>query len=231
MALTRIPAPVAMIPAGEPMGGSSFMVAMIIPHTRRPTPVPIPTTARPRQTRGFLEPQINRTTKTMATMPTMARQPPSDPPSARIGPTNDLLMVALQSLTARLATGLAILAWCALFVATHLPVIPNDMVGVRGSDKLFHFAGFAVLSLLCCWAISSHRRVTLVLYVCITAVLVCYAGIDELLQIPIPSRCADPFDWLADVAGVACGVFVFALIVAVKSLLAPHQGTPQSPPR
>ncbi len=85
MALARTPDPVAMIPARDPMSGTSFVAAMIMPHTRGPTPVPIPTTARTRQTRGLHAPQINRTVKTMATVPTNPPHPSTPGGHARNG--------------------------------------------------------------------------------------------------------------------------------------------------
>lgn len=87
------------------------------------------------------------------------------------------------------------------------------MTEFRGVDKAFHFAAFAGLAFLCCWAVSSRRRLTSVAYGWIVGVLAIYAAADELLQIPLPRRNADPLDWLADTAGAACGVAVFALIV------------------
>ena len=68
---TNAPAPMAMIPAGEPKRGSSCMAAIRMPHTRNPAPVPIPITERIRQTNGFLAPQINNPIKTTATTATI----------------------------------------------------------------------------------------------------------------------------------------------------------------
>lgn len=122
------------------------------------------------------------------------------------------IMALLRSRTARTATCLAIVAWCALFVVTHLPRTPQ-VTEFRGLDKAFHFAAFAGLAFLCCWAVSSRRRLTFAAYGWIVGVLAIYAAADELLQIPLPRRNADPLDWLADTAGAACGVAVFALFV------------------
>ena len=60
---TNAPAPMAIIPAGEPKRGSSCMAAIRMPHTRNPAPVPIPSTERIRQTNGFHAPQINKPIK------------------------------------------------------------------------------------------------------------------------------------------------------------------------
>jgi VanZ family protein len=106
----------------------------------------------------------------------------------------------------------ALVAWCGLFVVTHLPKAPQ-VTEFPGLDKLLHVAAFAGLALVCCWAVSSWRRLSPVVYAWIVGVLVIYAAVDELLQIPIPRRNADPLDWLADMAGAVCGAAVFALIL------------------
>ena len=69
---TNAPAPMAIIPAGEPKRGSSRMAAIRMPHTRNRSPVPIPSTERTRQTNRFHAPQTNNPIKTMATTATTA---------------------------------------------------------------------------------------------------------------------------------------------------------------
>lgn len=123
-------------------------------------------------------------------------------------------MRILTSHPARLLTALALLFWLALFVATHLPDTP-DVVTAGGLDKACHFAAFAALAFLTCWAVSSRRRLTPAVYLAILALLAVYAAVDELLQAPIPHRSPDPLDWLADVAGAACGALAFFLCAAV----------------
>jgi VanZ family protein len=109
---------------------------------------------------------------------------------------------------------LAVLAWFVLFVATHWPTTP-DLGNVGGLDKIVHFAAFAVLAVLCCWAVSCRWRLNLARLSWIVAALTAYAALDELLQIPIPGRTADPLDWFADLAGATCGAIAFVLIAAV----------------
>ena len=66
---TSTPVPIAMIPAGVAKGGSSFMAAISIPHTRKPEPVAIPRAARYRRTIGYWIAQTNIPIRT-ATMGT-----------------------------------------------------------------------------------------------------------------------------------------------------------------
>ena len=123
-------------------------------------------------------------------------------------------MRSLLSNPARFPTGLAILFWLALFVATHLPKAPS-IVTASGLDKACHFTAFAALAFLVCWAVSSRRQLTLTVYAAILSLIALYAAVDELLQAPIPHRSADPIDWLADIAGAACGTLAFLLMASV----------------
>jgi VanZ family protein len=123
-------------------------------------------------------------------------------------------MKLLLSMPARLLTGLAILFWLALFVATHLPKAPR-IVTASELDKACHFLAFAALAFLFCWAVSSRRQLTLAVYAAILSLIALYAAIDELLQAPLPHRSADPIDWLADIAGAACGALAFSLVASV----------------
>lgn len=99
--------------------------------------------------------------------------------------------------------------WITLFVATH---VPQDFPGVPGgqSDKVAHFAAYAVLAALFAttWQLSAgvltkvHLRWAWIL----TAA---YGGIDEWTQLFV-GREASFLDWLADAAGAAAGLAVFA---------------------
>ncbi len=123
-------------------------------------------------------------------------------------------MKLLLSMPSRLLTGLAILFWVALFVATHLPKPPR-IVTTSGLDKVCHFLAFAALAFLFCWAVSRRRQLTGAVYAAVVSLIALYAALDELLQAPLPHRSADPVDWLADIVGAACGALVFSLTASV----------------
>lgn len=73
-------------------------------------------------------------------------------------------------------------------------------------DKLGHLGLVGALSLLCNFAVRFRqpawlpRRVTPVSFT-----LLVLLTSEELSQAFIPSRTCDPFDWLADLLGIACG--------------------------
>ena len=61
-------------------------------------------------------------------------------------------------------------------------------------DKVWHFLAYGALTLLLWIATRGHRPVLVV------AAVMLLGGIDELRQAWLPSRSADPFDFLADLA-------------------------------
>jgi VanZ family protein len=100
--------------------------------------------------------------------------------------------------------------WLALLVATHLPrefpVLPPDR-----TDKLVHVAAFAVLGWLVAetWQRSAGRLNAAHLRAAWLAIAL-YAPADELTQ-PLFGRAASLADWLADAAGAALGLWLFAI--------------------
>ncbi len=104
----------------------------------------------------------------------------------------------------RLATGLLICYWIALFVATHVPM-PDPIRHVSHGDKLAHFAAYAGLAYLFAFALQG-RKVSLLGYACVLGVVATYGVADEWIQSLIPSRTADIKDWIADVAGGIAGI-------------------------
>jgi VanZ family protein len=111
----------------------------------------------------------------------------------------------LRRLAARART-LAIIYLAALFLATHIP-LPKE--SVSGSDKLYHFGGYAALTfcVLAGWELTigvleaKH-------YFAVWLVGVLYAAFDEVTQIPVGRMC-DANDWMADVLGVVAGLLAF----------------------
>ena len=87
--------------------------------------------------------------------------------------------------------------WVLLFTATHYPRvrIPGE---IPSSDKLVHFAAFAILAVL--WSRTFERRSTR-FFVGSTVGLVAYAGLDEWLQ-QFFGRYTDVNDFIANALGV-----------------------------
>jgi VanZ family protein len=96
------------------------------------------------------------------------------------------------------------LIWAGIIlVLSSLPALPT--VGPRGTDKLAHFAVYAVLGALCAPPVLEGgsrwpRRIGTL------AAILLFAGIDEAHQLLIRGRFASFSDWMADAAGAAVGL-------------------------
>ncbi|NCW14905.1 MAG: VanZ family protein [Rhodobacteraceae bacterium] len=72
--------------------------------------------------------------------------------------------------------------------------------GLRGGDKVVHFLAFAILAFPI--ACTGRLRMSILFFACSI-----YGGVIELLQ-PSFGREAEVLDWIADMLGVAFGIFV-----------------------
>jgi VanZ family protein len=98
--------------------------------------------------------------------------------------------------------------WVLLFIATHIP--PNALLKrVHESDKLLHCGAFACFAFLLAWAIPTNptRMIQNVLVAALVGTI--YAGLDELLQIPV-GRSADIKDFVADSLGILIGLSIYS---------------------
>jgi len=102
--------------------------------------------------------------------------------------------------------------WGALFVATHIPTVP-DVSGVPGKDKTLHAVAYCILAVLGWLAYPPPPSVRRGVRVAACgAFWATYAVADELLQgVPIIGRSCELSDWFADVAGVCVGLTVVQL--------------------
>jgi VanZ family protein len=114
-----------------------------------------------------------------------------------------------------LAAALAAGYWCALCVATHVP-LHSGLPG-RGLDKLYHALAYAGLSLLLATVWSLWKRPSWGSYAAVLAIVAMYGVFDEWLQSHVPGRSADLLDWLADVGGGTLGLVVHLLLGALFS--------------
>jgi VanZ family protein len=108
--------------------------------------------------------------------------------------------------------------WLALFVSTHVPRLPS-VDGPVGWDKAAHFFGYAGLAVLTCLALLRGRRWTWRAALAVLVGLLVYGVVDELLQIPIPRRSADPADWTADALGAVAGMMLFRAVQKTVELV------------
>ena len=118
--------------------------------------------------------------------------------------------------------------WIYLFCATHFP--QPTLPDVPGSDKLAHFAAFAILAFLLWRFAESFNRGLSRRFAWIAMFwLGVYAAADEYLQeLPGTNRSASLLDWLADFAGVAA---VLLLLEVRRRRAAPPQATKADAPR
>jgi VanZ family protein len=98
-----------------------------------------------------------------------------------------------------------------LVTSTHLPpsfpLLPRNQ-----TDKLAHFLAYTVLAWLLAmawqastgWLNGRHLRF-------VWLAIIAFAALDEVTQ-PMFGRTASIWDWLADAAGAALGILLFALI-------------------
>ena len=110
--------------------------------------------------------------------------------------------------------------WPVAFITTHIPRLgpppPVPPPDKPPYDKVVHFGSFVILGWLL-MALLTRRlpawaAVGLVLLICGA-----YGVIDELTQPPF-RRTADVWDWYADIAGALCGLLLFIMIRARKSV-------------
>ena len=90
-----------------------------------------------------------------------------------------------------------------------LPLLPHV-------DKVAHACEYAVFAVLVARAVSAYGVARWRLWA--VTVLICslYGASDELHQLFVPGRDADPVDWVVDTVGSAIGAF--AWLVATRSV-------------
>ena len=103
---------------------------------------------------------------------------------------------------------LLVIYWAALFVGTH---VPAPMTGMQSNDKLLHLVAYSGLAFLVVWVIAGTRP-RLHSVIASVGLVVAYGAVDELLQLMIPGRHGDLWDWLADVAGAGLGLLLYFLV-------------------
>ena len=102
-----------------------------------------------------------------------------------------------------------VLGWAAVvFIVSAQQRLPQ-LPGVLAWDKLQHSTGFVLGGLLLARALEGTRGATLLAF----AIGLVYAATDELHQLFVPGRNADPRDWLADALGLAVGVAAWRLYI------------------
>ena len=119
----------------------------------------------------------------------------------------------------RALVAICAMAWCAAFVATHIPL--PELPEVPGSDKTLHVAGYFALSVLFGLTLVAHNVAPVRCAVLILGVMAIYGAVDELTQ-PLVNRHASWEDWLADMVGAAAAVVTLSLVRRLSPPSPPH---------
>jgi VanZ family protein len=102
-----------------------------------------------------------------------------------------------------------------LLCATHYPK-PEQLLGPHApSDKTLHFLAYGGLGLLAAATLATSGRWSMTRALILGAGLAAFGAADEITQ-PWFQRAAEPLDWVCDCLGIAAGIVVVALIVAIS---------------
>jgi VanZ family protein len=124
-----------------------------------------------------------------------------------------------RSKLAFVIAGVAAVYWLAMFVGTHLPVVPDPNKVPNSLDKLQHLIGFAGLAALLCMSGAAWFTSTRRLLMAVLGVIAVYGVIDEWTQSLVPHREPDLRDWVANMLGAGLGISVY---LVSRQLLGKH---------
>ena len=102
----------------------------------------------------------------------------------------------------------------AIFIQSALPSA-LDTASMPGADKISHAAAYGLMAMLVGNALAAWpmaRRQAVVIAVVAAALAALYGLSDEIHQAWVPSRYADPADWIADLIGAGFGAGVWAAV-------------------
>ncbi len=116
-------------------------------------------------------------------------------------------LIQLHAAATRFALPVLLIYWLTIFIGTHTPHMHVPIPSV--SDKVMHFGAFLGLAVLLCFSIrprpySLKRK----LFWAGTGCAI-YGLFDEVTQMLVKNRTADPWDYLADMCGMAVGLLVY----------------------
>jgi len=120
----------------------------------------------------------------------------------------------------KLTTVALVLYWTTVLVLSHI-TIPVVVYKAQVSDKALHFAAYLILVFLLWFALKPDSKVSWHSATVwgVILLLLCYSGIDELLQGYVGRNC-DIRDFLANAAAVFAGLALFSFLSFWPAMLA-----------
>lgn len=116
-----------------------------------------------------------------------------------------------------IATIVLIGLWVLAFTATHWPMQPGQEPLFPHFDKVVHAAIYAVLAITAMIAATAwNYRWTLLLAATVAVALVGVGIFDELTQMLVVGRTADPLDLVADTFGAVVGISLYSIARGVR---------------
>lgn len=112
----------------------------------------------------------------------------------------------------RLSGAVLLVYLAALITGTHLPH-PEVLIPIESNDKWLHFGAYFGLAFLMATRLQTLRPVTRSAMLAIWGLAALTGFVDELTQLlPGINRHCEFLDWLADIAGAACGLTTWQLL-------------------
>ena len=107
----------------------------------------------------------------------------------------------------------AVYALC-IFILSSIPSLKSPDLGVSFEDKIYHILEYIVFGILLQRGsvLSGGRSLKRILSISILGV--CFGATDEIHQLFVPGRQCDPYDFLADAAGVLSGQALYLVLGA-----------------
>ncbi|QDU77187.1 VanZ like family protein [Bremerella volcania] len=103
--------------------------------------------------------------------------------------------------------------WAIAFTATHWPMEPDNDPLFPHVDKFVHAGIYAILAITALFAATAwNYRWSLLLAVTVALALVGVGMFDELTQLFVAGRTADPLDLVADTFGAVVGISLYGLV-------------------
>lgn len=116
-----------------------------------------------------------------------------------------------------IATIVLIGLWAIAFTATHWPMEPSEDPLFPHIDKFVHAGIYAVLAITALIAATAwNYRWSLGLAATVALALVGLAMFDELTQMLVVGRTADPLDLAADTLGAILGISLYGVVRSVR---------------